>query len=146
MKALLILLAVYLGISLCSLSNALSPMQSVGEDYGKTWLAQHSNKFVTSSTDNTNDLWGWGGKPRGYEVFQGKLYSLLSPTELYYPGLMTNTTPIYVNGTALLRNQWYLYPNYMSPEFLGDPWLLAQMTDRPVVVMYPADGEGSTLL
>ncbi len=144
-KALLIILVVYLGISLCSLSNAVSPMKNVGEDFGKTWLAQYSNKFVTSSTNNSNDLWEWGGKPLGYEVFQGKLYPLLSPTELYYPGFITNTTPIYVNGTALMRNQWYLYRDYMSPDFISDPWLLAQMTDRPVMVVYPAEDGKSTL-
>lgn len=141
----MIFLAIYLGISLCIISNALSPMQSVGEDFGKTWLAQYSNKFVTTSTNNSNDLWKWGGKPLGYEVFQGRLYPLLAPTELYYPGFINNATPIYVNGTALLRNQWHLYRNYMSPDFAADPWLLAQLTDRPVVVVYPAEDEKSTL-
>ncbi len=157
-KALLVIfLAVFLGISLCSLSNALSPMQNVGEDFGQTWLTQYSNKFVTTSSNNTNDLWKWGGKPLGYEVFQGKLYPLLGPTELYYPGFITNTTPIYVNGTALMRDQQYMYTNYkypyMSPyaapyissDFVSDPWLLAQMTDRPVVVVYPAEDGKSAL-
>jgi hypothetical protein len=149
-KALLVIfLAVYLGFSLCSLSNALSPMQNVGEDYGRTWLTQYSNKFVTTSSNNTNDLWKWGGEPRGYEVFQGRLYPLLSPAELYYPGFITNSTPIFLNGTAYMRDQRYMYLNYIppytSPNSVTDPWLLAQMTDRPIVVVYPAEDGRSTL-
>ncbi|MDM7911499.1 MAG: hypothetical protein QUS09_00210 [Methanotrichaceae archaeon] len=151
MKAwLIVILAVYLGVTLCSFGLAASPMQSVGGEFGQNWLTQYSNKFVTASSNNTNDLWKWGGKPRGYDVFQGKLYSLLAPTEIYYPGFVTNTTPIFVNGTALMRNQRFLYwdyiaPDYMASGFMSDPWLLAQMTERPVVVMYPDENRRSTL-
>lgn len=151
MKALLImLLALILSIAPCSFclaaSPAASPMQSVGEEFGQTWLTQNSNKFVISSTNNSNDLWKWGGKPRGYDVFLGKLYPLLAPTEVYYPGFMANATPIIVNGTALMRNQRSLYMDFMSQDFMSDPWLLAQMTERPVMVVYPADDRRSTLL
>lgn len=147
----IIILVIYLGITLCSFSFASSRMQSVGEVFGQTWLTQYSNKFVTASSNNTNDLWKWGGKPRGYDVFQSKLYPTLAPTEVYYPGFITNTTPIVVNGTSLMRNQRLLYLDYMAPEYMtsgfaSDPWLLAQMTERPVVVMYPAENRRSTLL
>jgi hypothetical protein len=147
----IIILAVCLGITLCSFSFAVSSMQSVGGEFGQTWLTQYSNKFVTASSNNTNDLWKWGGKPRGYDVYQSKLYPLLAPTEVYYPGFITNTTPIFVNGTALMRSQRLLYLDYMAPDymtsgFVSDPWLLAQMTERPVMVMYPAEDGRSTLL
>lgn len=147
----IIILVIYLGITLCSFSFASSRMQSVGEVFGQTWLTQYSNKFVTASSNNTNDLGKWGGKPRGYDVFQSKLYPTLAPTEVYYPGFITNTTPIVVNGTSLMRNQRLLYLDYMAPEYMtsgfaSDPWLLAQMTERPVVVMYPAENRRSTLL
>jgi hypothetical protein len=147
----IIILAVCLGITLCSFGFAVSSMQSVGGEFGQTWLTQYGNKFVTASSNNTNDLWKWGGKPRGYDVYQSKLYPLLAPTEVYYPGFITNTTPIFVNGTALMRNQRFLYmdyaaPDYMTSDFISDPWLLAQMTERPVMVMYPAEDGRSTLL
>ncbi len=151
MKAwLIIILAIYLGIALGSISLAASPMQSVGEEFGQTWLTQYSNKFVTSSANNTNDLWEWGGKPLGYDVFGGKLYPLLAPTEVYYPGFVTNTTPIVVNGTALMRDHRFFYLDYMGPDlmtsgFMSDPWLLAQMTERPVVVVYTSEDGRSTL-
>ncbi len=146
----IIILAIYLGIALCSLSSAVSPMQSVGGEFGQTWLTQYSNKLVTANANNTNDLWEWGGKPRGYDVYQGKLYSLLAPTEVYYPGFIANTTPIFVNGTALMRDHRFFYLDYMAPDFMtsgfmSDPWLLAQMTERPVVVMYPSEDRRSTL-
>jgi hypothetical protein len=147
MKALLImLLALILSIATCSFCLAASSMQSVGGEFGQTWLTQYSNKFVTASSNNTNDLWKWGGKPHGYDVFLGKLYPLLAPTEVYYPGIMANTTPIVVNGTELMRNQRSLFLDFMSQGFVSDPWLLAQMTERPVVVVYPAEDRRSTLL
>jgi hypothetical protein len=147
----IIILAMCLGVTLCSFGFAVSSMQSVGGEFGQTWLTQYGNKFVTASSNNTNDLWKWGGKPRGYDVYQSKLYPLLAPTEVYYPGFITNTTPIFVNGTALMRNQRFLYldygaPDYMTSGFISDPWFLAQMTERPVMVMYPAENGRSTLL
>ncbi len=142
----IVILALALSIASDSLCLAAPQMQSVGGEFGQSWLTQYSNKFVTSSTNNTNDLWRWGGKPRGYDVFSGKLYPILAPSEFYYPGFLTNETPIVVNGTALMRNQQSLYLDFMSQEFWSDPWLLAQMTERPVVVVYPAEDGGSTLL
>ncbi len=146
MKTLLIML---IAMILCSLSLALpqmDSMQNVGGDFGKSWLTQYSDKFVISSVNNSNDLWKWGGKPLGYEVFQGRLYPLLAPTEYYYPGFIANTTPIYLNGTALMRNQQLMYVDFMSPSFVSDPWLMAQMTERPVVIVYPSEDKKHTLL
>jgi hypothetical protein len=59
---------------------------------------------------------------------------------------MSNTTPILINGTALLKNPSYIPPDFMSPDFANDPWYLAQIEERPVVVVYPAPVGRSTLL
>ncbi len=133
-----LLLIILIALALCSLSLAMP--KEVGGDFGKSWLTQYSNKFVSNSGNNANgakDLWNWGGKPRGYEVFNGKLYSLLAPTEWFYPEFLSNTTPIIINGTSLIKNRGSLPLDYLFPDFASDPWSLAQNTERPVMVIYP---------
>ncbi len=146
MRLLLILL---IALTMCSLSLAMPMAQNVGGDYGKSWLTKNSDKFDSSSGNdakNTNDLWTWGGKPQGYEVFNGKLYSLLAPTDWYYPAFTSNTTPIVVNGTALIKNRNSLPLDYLFPDFTSDPWSLAQQTERPVMVIYPDESRNPLLI
>ncbi len=143
--------------ALCNLGLAAPQMQSVGSDFGKTWLAQNANKFAAApSTNNSNDLWNWGSKPQGYEVVDGQLYPITAPTRTIYPAFMTNTTPLVVNATSFWGNSNYISPdfatpNFMSPyysfpDYISDPWFLAQLTERPVIVRYPANTKGSRLL
>lgn len=118
-------------------------MQSVGEDFGKTWLEKYGDKPPHS--DERNDLWNWGGIPRGYQVEKGQLYPVLAPTEWYYPLFPTNSTPLYLNGTAINSNRNYFSSDYISPESIGDPWFLAQLLGRTVVVFYASDNKASRL-
>ncbi len=147
-------------LALCSLSLAMT--QDVGGDFGKSWLIKYSNKFVSNkggdinsdtysnvnsnTNGNANDLWKWGGKPQGYEVFNGKLYPMLAPTEWYYPAFMSNATPIIINGTALINEKAHTPVDFLFPDFASDPWSIAQNTERPVMVRYPAESGISTLL
>jgi hypothetical protein len=128
-----ILLSLLLALVLCGL--CLATTQNVGEDFGRYWLTQNSNKFVSGGA---NDLWNWGGKPRGYEVYNGTLYQLLAPTDWYYPAFMSNATPIVINGTALIRNANYAPIDLLFPDPKTDPWYIAQRTGRPVAVVHPA--------
>jgi hypothetical protein len=142
----LVLIVVALG-SICVGS---AQMQNVGEDFGKSWLTQYGNKFPKADVNKSQDLWSWGGKPRGYAVFNGELYPMLAMPEYYYPLLtdntMKNTTPIIINATATVNSRSILPTNFMSPEYMTDPWFLAQITGQPVIVMYPGYDQGSTLL
>jgi len=129
----------------CSLCLGAAQMQNVGGEFGRSWLTQHGNKFVSADTNNSNDLWNWGGKPRGYDVYNGQLYPMLALPEYYYPLFMSNTTPILINATPSINNRNMLPVDFMSPELMGDPWFLAQVTGQPVMVIYPANSQGSTL-
>lgn len=151
------LLALLIILALCTPGLAAPQTQGVGADFGKAWLAQNANKFTAApNTNNSNDLWNWGSKPQGYEVVGGQLYPIIAPTQTFYPAFVTNTTPIVVNGTAFWGNRNYaspdfmtpdfMYPYYMSPYYSTDPWFLAQIMERPVVVRYPANTKGSALL
>ena len=97
-------------------------------------------------SDERNDLWSWGGIPRVYQVDKGQLYPASARTEWYYPLFPTNFTPLYLNSTAINSNRNYISTNFMSPDTIGDPWFLAQLLGRPVVVIYPGDDKASTLL
>ena len=140
-----------IALALCGLCFASSEMQNVGESYGKSWISQNSNKFDSShsSSNNSADLWQWGGTPKGYGVMNGKVYPLLGYPEWYYPAFTANATPIVVNGTALLTDQEYVPPNIpaeYAPQAPGvDPWLLSQLSGRPVYVVYPPANPGSSL-
>lgn len=139
-----ILLILLIALALCSLSFAMT--QDVGGDFGHSWLIKYSNKFASDKDSKTNDLWNWGGKPRGYDVFNGKLYPMLAPAEWYYPAFTNNTTPIIMNGTALLNDRSLMPIDYLFPDFANDPWSIAQTTERPVMVRYPAGSGSNTLL
>lgn len=140
------ILVLVVALMLCSLSIAMN--QDVGGDYGKSWLIKYSNKFVSnrgSINSSTDDLWRWGGKPLGYEVFNSKLHPMLAPVEWYYPAFMSNTTPIVINGTALLNNRALMPIDSLFPDFASDPWSIALATERPVMVRYPAEFGRGTL-
>jgi len=75
-----------------------------------------------------------------------KVFPIIGNTQWFYPAFAANQTPLVVNGTALLMNRNYMFPNYMTYGFAEDPWLLAQLSDQPVVVVYPSPYPYSTLL
>ncbi len=137
------LLAILL-LVMCGLALASPQMQNVGDEFGKTWLVENADKYAPPTTGS--DLWNWGGNPLGYEVQNGKIYPVLAPSQWYYPTFMSNSTPLLVNGTAFLKNQIYVRPDFISPDYASDPWYLAQIMERPVIVTYPAPVGRSTLL
>jgi hypothetical protein len=67
--------------------------QDVGGDFGRSWLAKYGHTFVANNTSYIYNLWDWGSKPKGYEVFNGTLYSLADQTEWFYPDSMSNELP-----------------------------------------------------
>ncbi len=146
MQLILVFTLAAIGLLLCSVSPAESLMKNVGEDFGKSWLTQNSNKFAASTSNGSKDLWQWGGEPLGYEVSNGEIYPKIAPTEWYYPMFLSNSTPILINGTSLLLNPNYVPPEFVLNGFVNDPWYLAQLSERPVVVTYPVPGRASTLL
>jgi len=134
MRSITISLALILVVLSCGL--AASQMQVVGGDFGKSWLSMHSSKFPTS--DAKNGLWNWGGSPKGYERIGNTVQPVLAPSQIFYPAFMSNATPVVVNGTTSWGGSNYLSPDFYSPDFVDNPWMLAQTLERPVIVKYPA--------
>jgi hypothetical protein len=116
----------------------------VGGDFGLSWLAKYGHTVATNNTNNTDNLWDWGGKPKGYEVFNGTLYPFTDQTVWFYPAFMSNELPVIINGTAL-RYSRNMPADLLSPYYTSDPWLLAQFLERPVAVAYAGNSSGSSL-
>jgi len=104
--------------------------QDVGEDFGTAWLEQYGPR-PASTADTQSNLWSWGGVPKGYTIYNGVVYPPGYGIQWYYPSFWTSSDPIVVNNT--------MGTNYLSPNQLAvnsryeDPWLLAQLSGRPVV-------------
>ncbi len=99
--------------------------QDVGSDYGTSWL--ENNGTMPVSTQEANSLWNWGNAPKGYSLHNGVLYPPGTEPEWYYPTSMTSSTPIIINESESNQLQ-STYDSYT------DPWLLAQLSGRPVYV------------
>ncbi len=106
--------------------------QDVGEDFGTSWLEQHGSK-PGSATETQQGLWNWGTTPKGYLFLNGTLYPPGFWPQYFYPSFPTGTDPIIINNTRVA--------NYASPNLLAsnsryeDPWLVSQLSGRPVTVV-----------
>jgi hypothetical protein len=137
------LLALAIAIAMLNLSLGFQ-MLDVGGDFGRSWLAKYGHTFVTNNTSNIDNLWDWGGKPKGYEVFNGTLYPLTDQTVWFYPAFMSNELPLIINGSAM-RNSQNAPADFLSPYYTSDPWLRAQLFEQPVAVVYTGRSKGSSL-
>jgi len=98
--------------------------QSVGEDFGTSWLDKHGTQPI-STLEIANNLWNWGAAPKGFALHNGTLYPPGTEPQWYYPTSYTDFTPIIINRTDSGK--------FQAPTSLDvDPWLLAQLSGRPV--------------
>jgi hypothetical protein len=106
--------------------------QSVGEEYGSSWLEKYGTKPI-STMEIANNLWNWGGAPKGFALHEGVLYPPGTEPQWYYPTSYADYTPIIINRTdsRTLASQ-----NLLNV----DPWLLSQLSGRPVVLVKEPKG------
>ena len=72
--------------------------QSVGEDFGTSWLDKYGTKPV-STLEIANNLWNWGNAPKGFGLHDGVLYPPGTEPQWYYPTSYSDYTPIIINRT-----------------------------------------------
>jgi len=101
--------------------------QSVGEDFGTAWLDKYGTKPI-STLEIANNLWNWGAAPKGFALHNGTLYPPGTEPQWYYPTSYTDFTPIIINRTDSSKFQ-------APTSFDMDPWLLAQLSGRPVALV-----------
>lgn len=108
-----------------------SGFQSVGEDFGTAWLEKYGTKPI--STLEINSLWNWGSAPKGFKLHNGTLYPPGTEPQWFYPTSYTDFVPIIINRTDSSQ--------FQSPSSSDmDPWLLAQLTGRPVALVNEPKG------
>jgi len=139
MKTALAVLALFLACLLAGSSSAQSTshFQSVGGEYGQTWISNYKAANPQPADQSTqqsgnNDLWSWGSAPKGSIIVDGKLQA----------------DPYYYWKSLNLSNSWledaYVDPftgnrvySYVDPStgitryFYMDP-----ITGKPVYVEY----------
>lgn len=102
--------------------------QGVGGDYGRTWLNNFNTQYTKPVANNGNDLWNWGGAPKGRIAVNGKLV-----TDPYYIWKSLNYTggwlgQVYVDPKTNYPIYGFLDPYSVLPVyFYVDP-----NTGRPV--------------
>ncbi|HNY34800.1 MAG TPA: hypothetical protein PKK68_09115 [Methanothrix soehngenii] len=109
-----------------------SGSQSVGEDFGTSWLEKYGTKPI-STLEIANNLWNWGGAPKGFGLHEGILYPPGTEPQWYYPTSYADYTPIIINRTDSRSSA---SQNLLST----DPWLLSQLSGRPVVMVKEPKG------
>jgi hypothetical protein len=106
--------------------------QSVGEDFGTSWLEKYGTKPV-STLEIANNLWNWGSAPKGFGLHNGILYPPGTEPQWYYPNSYSDYNPIIINRTG--SNE---FPSQNGINV--DPWLLAQLSGRPVALVKEPKG------
>ncbi|MDH7596464.1 MAG: hypothetical protein QHG98_01785 [Methanothrix sp.] len=105
--------------------------QQVGGGFGKAWL-QSLELMESAGVNRTNTtadgLWSWGSVPKWHMLVGGRL-EYMGSGAWFYPAFPTNSTPIIENASLSAKNA----PDFASPEMLNDPWMIAQVSGRPVL-------------
>lgn len=129
----LIMIALVVGVVAAQITSndAFVPVsgQQVGGEFGRAWL-QNFLRYNEPpvEADQVNDLWSWGGAPKGKKVVGGKLvpdmtvnYTNITSDWL---GEMPFGTIVNLNESkyATLEEGLPLSPLYLS----DDPWVRAQ--------------------
>lgn len=121
-------------------SGVTGKFQSVGGDFGKTWITNLQAQNPKQSAQESKDtLWGWGTVPKGKALAGGQLVDAPNNTWLYntsgnwlgdnYVDPYTGQ-PVYTKYTAFPSNsaqQGFLLPEILrstTSNALLDPWAI----------------------
>ncbi len=106
--------------------------EDVGGDYGSSWLEKYGTR-APSTFETPNSLWDWGNAPKGFVLRNGTLYPPGTAPQWYYPFIINDYSPIVLNRSELTSPQ-------LENLYTTDPWLLAQLTGRPVNIVSEPKG------
>lgn len=145
--ALIMVFTLSLLVISCS-AQLTNQFQSVGGDFGKAWISsfQAQNQPQTDKENLTNNLWEWGGHPKGKTIVDGKLVDSTNGTTtvnytVNWLGDLSLASPVYFNSSSPYgyygqnpNNPSEVNPAPLTPLSLSDdPWILAQQLERPVI-------------
>lgn len=117
---------------ICHAQQSASGYQSVGGDFGKTWLANFLdlNPGLQPKDENSTALWGWGGAPKGSVIQNGLLV-----TDPYYIWKSLNYTSGWLGQAYVDPITGYPVYAYVDP-YTGYPvyFYVDPKTGRPVYI------------
>jgi hypothetical protein len=92
-------------------AQSTSGFQNVGGDFGRTWMSRYEAQNPQPSEQNlTNDLWSWGGSPKGTIVVNGQLMA-----DPYYVWKSLNYTSGWLGKVYTDPNTGYPVYGYIDP-------------------------------
>lgn len=120
-------------------SQSASHYQSVGGDFGKTWLSDFNaqNPKPVDNNSKSNNLWSWGSAPKGRSVINGQLM-----TDPYYYWKSLNLSSGWLGQAYVDNKTGYPVFAFIDP-YTGYPdyFYMDPKTGAPV---YVNPGSGST--
>ena len=127
-------------------AQSTSGFQNVGGDFGRTWMSRYEAQNLQPTEQNlTNDLWSWGGSPKGTIVVNG---SLMANPYNYWKSLNYTSGwlgKVYIDPTTGYPVYGYIDPyTGMQVNYYIDP-----KTGKPVYTNenpygFPDYGNGSS--
>lgn len=106
--------------------------QSVGGDYGRTWLKdfQAQNPAKQPQAQNSTALWGWGGAPKGSMIQNGSLVA-----DPYYIWKSLNLTSGWMGQAYVDPKTGYPVYAFVDP-YTGNPdyFYVDPKTGQPVYI------------
>jgi hypothetical protein len=92
-------------------AQSTSSFQNVGGDFGRTWMSRYEAQNPQPAEQNlTNDLWSWGGSPKGTIVVNGQLM-----TDPYYVWKSLNYTTGWLGKVYTDLTTGYPVYGYIDP-------------------------------
>jgi hypothetical protein len=130
--AIALLLLICLSATDCYAQTA-SNFQNVGGDFGRSWMARFGAQNPQPVQQNlTNDLWSWGGSPKGTIVINGQLmtdpynyWKSLNYTSGWLGKVYTDPTtgyPIYgyIDPYTGMEVNYYIDPKTGKPVYTNE--------------------------
>ncbi|MDM7912686.1 MAG: hypothetical protein QUS09_06280 [Methanotrichaceae archaeon] len=132
--ALAVILIVCL-LDACGYAQSMNRAQYVGGNFGQSWIGYNTQTHQPAGQNSGNDLWTWGGAPKGSIIVNGKL-----APDPYYIWKSLNYTSGWLGEVYIDPSTGYPVYGYIDPYtgmviyFYVDP-----KTGKPVYTnAYPA--------
>jgi hypothetical protein len=118
------LLALYLAgfIQPVLMGSGSDGFQSVGGDFGRTWLSSSGSQAsgTAAPAGNNSNLWGWGVVPKGKVLTGGKLVDQenttgLTSTDWLQNKTVENSTSNSTNQTAAVKPHPFVISKTLGP-------------------------------
>jgi len=109
-------------------AQSTSGFQNVGGDFARNWISRYEAQNPKPAEQNlTNDLWSWGGSPKGTIVVNGQLMA-----DPYYYWKSLNYTSGWLGKVYTDPTNGYPVYGYIDPYGMQVNYYIDPNTGKPV--------------